>query len=192
MDVTRRNLQVFEAGIKKALQLAKPNLLERGLKIAESLVRDAVNSYKETEKNLTGNLLNSIAGGVYINGIFSGLITASKVGVEAETHTYANVGSKGFKEWGTGDELYGGFVHQYREGFSFQPTEKGGTGRESAINFLSNHQPQSKVFEIVICAAAPYAEYLQNTRKLDVLTTAFKESEGTWNTYIVNVRKIKL
>lgn len=192
MDVTKRNLQVFNSGVKKALQLARPNLLEIGLKISESLVRDAVNAYKATEANLTGNLLNSIAGGVYVNGWFSGLVMASKVGIEAETHTYANVGSKGFKEWGTGDDLYGGFVHQYREGFSFQPTEKGGTGRESAINFLSSHNPQSKVFEIVICAAAPYAEYLQNTRKLDVLTTAFEESQSTWNAYIVNVKKIKL
>ena len=189
MGATKQNLATFNQGIKRAVQMAKPNLLNAGLKIAKSLVEDAIRAYRDEDANLTGNLINSIAGGVYVNGFFEGYVSASNF-VQPEVHTYANVGSKGFKVWGSNEELLGGFVHQYREGLSFQPTIKGGTGRESALEFLSQYRPKSKVFEVAICAAAPYAKYLQNVRGLDVLTTAFQNGNGTWNTYIATIKKI--
>jgi hypothetical protein len=83
------------------------------------------------------------------------------------------------------------FVKQYRGGeLLFQKAERGGTGYDSALEFLSSYQPESSFLEIVICAAAPYADYIQNVRGIDILTTSLMEAKGIFKGNLVYIRKL--
>lgn len=192
MDVTKQNIATLNRGIGIALRAAKSEFLKLGLSVAEGLIGDALDAYP-LDKTLTGNILNSIAGGVYINKKLEGMIFASDKGVEPATSTYARVGDRGFVTW-TGEQLKDGYVHQYKSesGFKFQSVGYNVNGEYSAMTFLRSYRPKTQYLEVVICAAAPYAEYLQNVRKLDVLTTAYSETENRWNFNVLNVKKIKL
>lgn len=177
MDVTRRNEKVFGDGIKKALISMQKKLVEKGTDIAEKYVSKAVHAYDEENANLTGNLLNSIAGGVYVNKRLEAIITASdSTDIPQQTHKYVRVGDGGFMEYRTGD--YVDFVNQYEGSrFFFQPVDKNKDGKMSIFDFFREYKPSYKTFEVVICASAPYADYLQSERGLDVLTTAYADME---------------
>lgn len=187
MVATNKNLATFDTGIRKALQKMKNNYLALGVKVAKELIDEATRAYLNEEASLTGNLLNSIAGGVYVNKSFEAFVTND--GIEGVTHTYAKVGDKGFKDYDTGEIVE--MVKQYRGGeFKFIPAPRGERGVDSALEFLSSYRPKKSALEIVICAAAPYASFLQETRKLDVLTTAYQEADNTWNIYSKTIKPI--
>lgn len=190
MDVTKRNIDTFNAGIAKVKATMKKSMINTGELTAEELVRIAVESYENEGSSLTGNLINSIAGGVYYNRFLERFCTASKAaGIPAETHTYTRVADGGFIDYDTGDKV--DFVKQYKGGkFRFQPTERGGTGIDSALSFLSSYQPKTSFLEIVICAAAPYADYIQKVRGLDILTTSLQEAKGVFKGNLVYIRKL--
>ena len=175
MDVTNRNEKVFGDGIKKALISMQKKLVEKGINIAEEYVSEAVHAYDEEDANLTGNLLNSIAGGVYVNQRLEAIVTAGDAtNIPQQTHRYVRVGDGGFMEYRTGE--YVDFVNQYEGSrFFFQPVDKNKDGRMSIFDFFREYIPSHKTFEVVICAAAPYAEYLQKVRELDVLTSAYAD-----------------
>ena len=193
MDVTKRNLETFNNGIAMALKKSKGTLLEFGSEIVTDFVAMAAEAYQNEKGadgkgvSLTGNLLNSIAGGIYINGRIARVITAE---VAPETHTYAYVGDGPFKEYGTGDTVY--FVFQYNKPYEFQKVDSTGTGRDSAFKFLESYTPKSKIFEIVVCAAAPYAGYLRNVRNLNVLTINDREKKQVWNRAKKNIQIVQI
>lgn len=190
MTVTKRNLEVFNNGITKAMSIMKPRFIEFGDDVARELVAIAADSYYDEQASLTGNLINSIAGGVYYNKVLERVITVSKAaGYPAETHTYTFVGDGVFKDYDTGDTVY--FVFQYSgPSLRFQKVDGTGKGKQSAMDFFSSYIPQTSMLEVVICAAAPYAEYLQKKRNLDVLTTAKSESEKVWVGNYVHIVKL--
>lgn len=190
MDVTKQNLKVFEAGIAKAKTTLKKSMLNAGTETAEELVRIAVETYEAHEASLTGNLINSIMGGVYYNKFLERICTANKsAGIPVATHTYTRIGDGGFIDYDSGERV--DFVKQYRGGeLLFQKAERGGTGYDSALEFLSSYQPKSSFLEIVICAAAPYADYIQNVRGLDILTTSLMEAKGVFKGNLVYIRKL--
>ena len=190
MDVTKQNLKVFEAGIAKAKATLKKSMLNAGTETAEELVRIAVETYEAHEASLTGNLINSIMGGVYLNKFLERICTANKsAGIPVATHTYTRIGDGGFIDYDSGERV--DFVKQYRGGeLLFQKAERGGTGYDSALEFLSSYQPKSSFLEIVICAAAPYADYIQNVRGLDILTTSLMEAKGIFKGNLVYIRKL--
>ena len=192
MAVTNKhNVKVFEDAMKKVKTSLKPQFLKIGLETALDLVKEAVHAYDEEDTNLTGNLLNSIAGGVYINGTLEGIMTANKAAdIPIQTHTYVRVGDGGFVEYRTGERV--DYVRQYAGGkFLFQPVDKNKTGQQSALEFLGNYKSKPIAMEVIICAAAPYAEYLQNKRGLDVLTTAVQNAEEALKTNF-KIFRIKL
>lgn len=174
------NVKVFEAGIRKYGALMQTAFVGQGVKIARELISIAVSSYQAEDANLTGNLLNSICGGVYYNKNLQQII---KPRVNEATHTYAHVGDTGFLEYDTMKPI--DYVRQYSgaSGFAFQKASNG-TGSEDAIDFLMGYRPVRGSLCIIICAAAPYAEYLQNVRKLDVLTTAYDNSADVFLDFI--------
>lgn len=190
MAVTNNNLKVFNDRIAKARVSLKKGMLLAGQETAEELVRYAVEQYEAENASLTGNLINSIAGGVYYNRFLERICTASKVAfIPAETHTYTRVGDGGFRDYDTGD--YVDFVKQYKGGdVLFQKAERGGRGIDSAMDFLSSYQPKTSFLEIVICAAAPYASYLQSKRGLDILTSTTLEVKGVFKNNMVYIRKL--
>lgn len=184
MDVIKQNLEVFNKGVELALNKSKSSFLNFGSEVVTDLVKMAVESYKKEDANLTGNLLNSMAGGIYFKGKLLRIITAN---VAPETHTYTYVGDGMFQDYDNPkDTVY--FVFQYRKPYEFQRVDGNGRGYDSAINFLESYKPKSDIFEVVICAAAPYASYLQEVRKLDVLTTANQNKLRVWrNIKIVQI-----
>lgn len=185
MDVTKRNLQTFEKGLAKVEAMIKKKYLFYGMDLASDLVVNAVEAYQDDSKagSLTGNLLNSIAGGVYYNGVLERICTANKhAKIPVQTHRYARIGDGGFKDYDSGEIV--DFVKQYAGGeFSFQPVDKNKAGLQSALEFLGSYQT-SKKLEIVICAAAPYAEYLQSERNLDILTSAYAGAENGFRNFV--------
>lgn len=187
MDATKQNLDVFDKGVAQGIKNARNTLLNFGSEIVTALVSIAVENYNKRDANLTGNLLNSMAGGIFINGKIARVIFAD---VDPETHHYTYVGDGVFEEYGTGDTVY--FVFQYNPPLQFQKVDGTGTGRDSAIKFLESYSPKSKIFEVVICAAAPYAEYLQNVRELDVLTGSFDKSKKVWEKARKHIKIVKV
>jgi hypothetical protein len=185
MDVTRRNLEVFNKGMAKMDSLIKKKFLFAGLNLASDLVINAVEAYQDDPNagSLTGNLLNSIAGGVYYNGVLERICTANKhARIPVQTHRYARVGDGGFKDYDSGEIV--DFVNQYAGSeIFFQPVDKNKAGLQSALEFLSSYKASMKL-EIIICAAAPYAEYLQSERNLDILTSAYAGAERELRQYI--------
>jgi hypothetical protein len=112
MDVTKQNLKVFEAGIAKAKATLKKSMLNAGTETAEELVRIAVETYEAHEASLTGNLINSIMGGVYFNKFLERICTANKsAGIPVATHTYTRIGDGGFIDYDSGERV--DFVKQY-------------------------------------------------------------------------------
>lgn len=187
MVATNKNLAAFDTGIRKALQKMKSSYLSFGIKVAKDLIDKATQAYMEEEASLTGNLLNSIAGGVYVNKSFEAFVTNDKI--QGITHTYTRVGDKGFRDYDTGEIVE--VVKQYKgKELKFIPAPRGERGVDSALEFLSSYRPVKSALEIVICAAAPYASFLQQTRGLDVLTTAYQEAGETWNTYKYTIKPI--
>lgn len=178
------NVKVFEAGMRRAEAAIQKEFVRQGENIARTLIQIAVSSYQVAKANLTGNLLNSICGGVYYNKNLQRIV---KPRVKEATHTYAHVGDKGFLEFDSMKPIE--YVRQYqkrREGlvsFKFQDVPNG-SGSDDAIDFLMGYKPPKGSLGIIICAAAPYAEYLQNVRGLDVLTTSFNNADGVFNEYI--------
>lgn len=190
MDVTKRNIQTFNAGIAKVKASLKKSMLNTGQETAEELVRIAVEAYEMEEASLTGNLITSIAGAVYYNKYLERICTASKsAGIPTATHTYTRIGDGGFIDYDSGERV--DFVKQYEGGeYFFQKAERGGTGYDSAMAFLTSYQPKSSFLEIVICAAAPYAEYIQKVRGLDVLTSSLQEARGVFKGNLVYIKKL--
>ena len=188
MDVTKQNLKVFEDGIALALKKSRSVFLDFGSEIVTELVKKAVEDYSKHKASLTGNLLNSIAGGIYINGRIARIIHPN---IAPETHTYTYVGDGVFQDYDDPkNTVY--FVFQYRKPLEFQKVDGTGTGYDSAVKFLESYTPKSKVFEIVICAAAPYAEYLQEKRQLDVLTTANMNKRRVWDMAKKNINVVQI
>lgn len=188
MDVTKHNLEVFEKGLALAKSNVRKPLIDFGSEVVTELVKIAAEEYTKEEASLTGNLLNSIAGAIYFNGKIARIITAE---VAPETHHYTYVGDGVFQDYDNPkDTVY--FVFQYRKPYEFQKVNATGTGYESARKFLESYSPKSKFFEIVVCAAAPYAEYLQKVRDLDVLTTAESRKKRVWDNMKKNITIAKL
>jgi hypothetical protein len=184
------NVKVLEAGIAKAKVIIKKSMLNAGQETAEELVRIAAETYEEHEASLTGNLINSIMGGVYFNKFLERICTVNKAAdMPVATHTYTRVGDGGFIDYDSGERVE--FVKQYKGGeILFQRAERGGTGYDSALNFLSSYRPKSSFLEIVICAAAPYAEYIQKVRGLDILTSSKLEASGVFEGNLIYIRKL--
>ena len=189
MDVTKQNLKVFEDGIALALKKSRSVFLDFGSEIVTELVKKAVEDYSRHEASLTGNLLNSIAGGIYINGRIARIIHPN---IAPETHTYTYVGDGVFLDYDDEKKRLVYFVFQYNNPYSFQKVDGTGTGYDSAVKFLESYTPKSKVFEIVICAAAPYAEYLQKKRQLDVLTMPDMYKKRVWDMAKNNINVVQL
>lgn len=174
------NRSEFDLGWKKAKNLIRKNLARICRNVMREMLEDSINHYYDERANLTGNLINSFAVGFYIDGKLRDILLAHDVGLNKATYMYVSVGEGGFKDWDTGETV--DFVKPYRdENLSFQSTEKG-YGEKSAEEFLRSFRGvASNGISIVIVAAAPYAEYLKNKRKLDILTNTRLDTPSIFN-----------
>ena len=160
----------------------------------DRIVSQAIEDYQNSGKDvsLTGNLINSIAGAFFIGGKPYMVKYASQTEEGQNiTHTYTFVGDKrGFRDYDTGE--YVSMVYPYNNpSLKFKRVPLGGTGLDSAMDFFGEYKPKCK-YEIVVVAAAPYAEFLRNERKLNVLTTAKMEGDSEFDRLIHDKDTYKL
>lgn len=174
--VSAENEKALRSGWAKADKLMRAHWEKIGRPLMRKLLDEAIAGYLKGAANLTGNMVNSFAAGLYIDGTLKEMLMAKNTGIQGETYTYAFVGAKGFKDWDSGETVKS--VREYRnKELQFQSAPKGEKGADSARDFLSTYASRmGKGMSIVVVAAAPYAEYLANKRKLDVLTTVKADS----------------
>lgn len=192
--VATKNLEVFNKGIKAVQEKILRQLTRRFEDMVEHLIDEAIIAYQSSGKDvsLTGNLINSIAGAFYHKGkpVFAKYATSSEE-ARSITSTYTFAGDRrGFYDYDTGEFVP--FVKQYAGGDKkFQRIPYGGTGLDSAMDFFGEYEPKH-TYEVVIVAAAPYAEFLQKKRDLDVLTTAKVIGDARFTTLVHSSDTYKL
>ena len=187
----KHNVKVFEDAMKKVNEKILRTLSSKFESMVEKLIDEAIDAYQNSGRNvsLTGNLVNSIAGAFYYKGkpVFAKYATGSE-SARNITSTYTFAGDKrGFYDYDTGE--YVPLVKQYRGGgLKFKRIPYGGTGLDSAMDFFSEYKPTT-TYEVVMVAAAPYAEFLQEKRDLDVLTTAMNIGESQFSIFVYRTLK---
>lgn len=155
------------------------NCLENSMKSSMfDILADAVNSYAAEKVHLTGNTINSFGCGLYVDGKCVQILLASDMGLEPATFSFAFVGAGGFSDWDTGE--YVNAVKPYKnKNYHFVGVDKGKFGENAARDFLKNYKGAvSKGISLIVVAGVPYAEFLANKRKLDVLRSAYVDASG--------------
>lgn len=196
--MNRQNGIIFGKGIAKALAETKVRLLPAFKRIATNLLYDAVqlwesNSPEDHENdtetsfirdgaNMTGNTINSYMAGVYKDGVFQDVVYAYDVGVtEKPTADYSYPGDQIYvwhQAYNTADPSgrvttveNGGLnvIREYKKkSLKFQKVGRS-SGIKDALNYLREQRPKGMV-SFIIVVGVPYAKWLENVRKLKVLT----------------------
>ena len=181
------NKSVIAKGHKKAETIIKNYLCAIGEKYAKLALFEAVEGWDETagsNANLTGNTRTGFCAAVYYNGKLEiGPITVFDLDgsdVKRPTHEYTRPGDSGFEDYGSGEYIgseYDPYVRKYSSpDLAFQPTQQGGLGYLDTIQWLSSHRPSGTGLVVVVANAVPYAGYLREARKLDILDRASNSS----------------
>lgn len=184
------NKSVLEKGRKKALNMIAAHMMAVGIAFAKKALYEAVVAWDEDKgsSDLTGNIRTGFCAGVYLNrSLACEPITVfdANLAVGQPTHSFAKPGDSGFMDYGSGEQIGSEndpAVKQYKPGkqLAFQPVPEGGYGYEVSSRWLRNHRPRRDGLVIVIVNAVPYAEYLKEARKLDILdSTATSGAVGS-------------
>ena len=152
---------------------------------------DMVERYASTKDyhDVTGNLLNSFAVGVYHNGKINRIVDASSVGLEPPTRqslakgelydlTYYYSGKPARHLTEDGKKLTRPYRGEYGSG--------GKDGVSVAHRSLIQRHP-SGTYAIVAVVAMEYAKFVQNKRNHDVLTGLRDELPGIFEGKIVTI-----
>lgn len=199
--MSRNNLNVFNHGVAIAKKAIQKQLRTLWIDIAKDALYDAVQSW--SGYNMTGNTANSYACAVYEKGKILHFFSAYDVGVQDKpTAPYSYPGdfvyfwhqrtlNENLSDYAESENNSMGVVENYRSRkLSFQPVGRG-RGDEDAKQFLNNYKA-SKELEIVVIVGVPYAEYLENVRKLEVLQDNFENIGSIANANIASVKELKL
>ena len=151
--------------------------------LCEGILRQAslFRQNAEGAHEFTGNLLNSIVTGYYLDGELRDFFTTERIGVKPSRY-HKMTASHG---------VYF-FKYDYRGRRSFyRPTVEtdGGKGAEDAIRFITSYKPQyRKGFEIVVAYTTEYATWVENQRKTTgfMNTRAWAKKACTVNFFQVN------
>ena len=138
---------------------------------------DMVERYASTKDyhDVTGNLLNSFAVGVYHNGKINRIVDASSVGLEPPTRQSLAKG-----------ELYDLTYYYSGKPASGEYGSGGKDGVSVAHRSLIQRHP-SGTYAIVAVVAMEYAKFVQNKRNHDVLTGLRDELPGIFEGKIVTI-----
>lgn len=159
------NKAVLDKGFKK-FQAIKSRYFQMALKKAGERIGDYI---IETGmySDVTGNTRASVAFAVYYGG---------------SPLTIAVIDPSASKQ----ETLKKGDVYKFADGGIF----KAPTGREryrgdqAAIQFLRGYKANGSGFSIVFCVGVKYAEYLENVRKVNVMTDAFNHVKTMGESFI--------
>ena len=179
------NKSVISKGHRKAMRMIKAYLVEIGERFAMRALYDAVRDWdsQRGDIDLTGNTRTGFCAGVYYDGKLTRnpiSVFEAEMSVQRPTFHFANVGDSGFVDYGSGEYIGGDddpYVRQYNQssGLQFQNTGDG-YGYEVTSNWLRSHRPKGEGLVVVIANAVPYAEYLREARKLDILESSSQSS----------------
>ena len=183
----------------KARRAMKQQLRTLWIDIARDLLYDAVQSWSGYD--MTGNTINSYACAIYEDGKILHAFSARDVGIEENpTANYSYPGdyiyfwhqrtlNESLSDYAEYENGGMGVVRPYRaKRYEFQNVGRG-NGQDDAKQFLNNFKA-GKGLQICIVVGVPYAEYLQNVRKLEVLQETFGETKQIADANINSVRPL--
>ena len=152
---TARAKKIIRGHITVNLQFALDEIVD----MATRMRRD------ETKHNMTGNTVNSYAGGLFINGV----LKAISIGQPGQSPLQGKLrkGERFKKErlrW-DGDLQQSTFKAKVDTDSRMEPA--------SSLDFIRSFKPKGNGFEVVICDGVEYATYQENVRNIDVLTGSF-------------------
>ncbi len=163
---------------------------KQALKILYNTAIDLVSIYAECKDyhDVTGNMLNSFAVGVYNDGKLVYIVDAQSVAREDPTrktlaagemydlpHYY---GGEAVRRLLPGGKTTRPYVGEYGTG--------GQDGRMAARRSLAQRHPKSR-YALVAVVAVQYAKFVQNKRGHDVLTSMRDRLPGTFEGNIVTI-----
>lgn len=119
--------------------------------------------------DVTGNLYQSFAVGIYLNGLLIGIERVS--GDEPLMTSLEKGEAFPFERYYSGDDVEGKpYIGEIGEGNQWGPAV--------AEYFLRNHQPENKIgFSLVVVAAMDYAEFVESKANHDVLSKLRDDAE---------------
>lgn len=140
--------------------------------IARDIAMKAYQSMDMAERSFTGNTWTGTAVGAYCNGAIFYRITTRDIGNMAKPvfHKLRSGKAKYLKP--TYGYLYGTSSKEGRRVYPLKDTS-GGYSEADAIAFLESYSAKGK-FNIVAVNGSEYATYIQNTRDIDVLLSAYR------------------
>lgn len=176
------NRGVISKGHKKALSMIRAHLCSVGARFARLALTSAIEDWDEKgSDNLTGNTRTGFCAAVYYDGRLVGrpitVFDIEGISVKAPTYGFAQPGDSGFTDYSSGEHIGGDggptSVKDYsKEGLSFVETQSKGFGYEETARWLRSHRPNGNGLVVVVANAVPYAGYLREARKLDVLDSS--------------------
>lgn len=152
---TARAKKIIRGHITMNLQYALDEIVD----MATRMRRD------ETKHNMTGNTVNSYAGGLFIDGVLKAVSTGQPG--QSPIQGKLRKGERFRKErlrW-DGDLQQSTFKGKIDTDGHMEPS--------SSISFINTYKPKGNGFEVVICDGVEYATYQENVRNIDVLTGSF-------------------
>lgn len=157
----------------KLKQIVRDTLLPKFRQAAASLLTDAMS--RKEYGDLTGNTLTSYVAGIYDEGVLYSTVTLLDVAYLDHPALEKLSNDSGIVEVERYDNGYVVIINTH----SFINTDKR-FGVETAKDFLAKYTPPNpKGLSLVITTGTEYSEYIEETRRLNVLTETFLWAEGT-------------
>lgn len=179
---------LFQSKTAKALGARRTKI---ALKILHNVALELMEEYEYTRTyhDVTGNMLNSFAVGIYNNGKLVEIIDASTVNREPPTRKTLRKGErynlsayydgKPVKEVREdGKSTTRPYIGEYGHG--------GQDGRMAARRSLQHRHPSGR-FALLAVVATEYATFVQNKKGHDVLTALSQRLPGLFNTEVVTI-----
>lgn len=154
----------FDKGVDAINTMVYQNQLQGLIAFGKKLVSVTLPSQKEYG-NLTGNTVTSYAFGIYYDGrlVYFG---TNKMKDPVSSKLKKGEGFTGFS--------YDG---DYRTFIATVDTD-GGYGKDTSLRFLQGYKPNTRSFAFVVTTGTEYSAYLENVRKVNVLSDSM-ETVGT-------------
>lgn len=174
------NKQSWEQGKVILDNLLRQRVLLALYQLGYSLIRDA--EFQKEYRNLTGNTVTSLSFGLFVDGMFSEIITLDK---EAPLRTKLKKG-----------DILTNFVDydgRFRRRFYANEDTDGGYGYDTVLQFYRGYKIPSKYkYAIVVATGTEYSTYLENELNLNVLTdTALKAQSSGYKMFVSSFKKIE-
>lgn len=182
----KSTMSQIEAGLEKFEKLRYQQMQTIAKQYALSILREAVNNYIMENPSLTGNTLNGFCCGAWYKGKLYHIWTVRNIpsAPKKATHGYTHPGDRGFKDYDS-DEYIGSkedpSVREYGDndvaGIGYLEFQHVGSGNSEnyAVKYLRSRHPGGTDWSFIIANATPYAEYLEQVRELDVLSSISRE-----------------